>query len=348
MRGGFFAEGPGFEQTGQQKIRPSSREPTSPPNPTSHLMHDLSALERYRPIIDDWDAFEDYMNRPLPHCVWANPLRCTPEELERWLVRCGLAEAIDPVSWMDGAWKVSGHDKSLGTLLPFLSGLCHIQEEVSLLPVHVLAPQPGERVLDTCAAPGGKTSQIAVRMRNKGTVVANDRSYQRMRALRGIIDRLGVLNVSMICHDASNLPRGVGQFDRILVDAPCSCEGTSRKQPKVLRKLEGFEFEKQARIQRAILQRALEVVKPGGFVAYSTCAWAPEENEGVVQNALDAFGWERAQVVELPELAGFQTTPGLLEWRGERFDASLERSIRVWPHHNDTGGFYVSLIQRTA
>ncbi len=308
---------------------------------------DLTPFERYRDIIDDWDAFAEALARPLPYCVWANRLRAPAARVEEWLVRCDLD--IAPLEWCAGAWRVHMHEETppLGTLLPYLTGLYHTQEEVSLLPSWLLAPAAGERVLDTCAAPGGKTAHLAMQMHNRGTVIANDRSSKRMRALRATIDRLGLLNVSMMHYDAANFPRDIGTFDRILVDVPCSCEGTTRKNPHVFEQLARIDHASMGGLQAAILRRALEQLRPGGRLVYSTCTYAPEENECVVQQALEETGWEAYELEEC-EVPGFQAADGLLSWHGQSFDATMTRAMRVWPHHEDTGGFFVASIRRRA
>lgn len=306
-------------------------------------MLDLTIFERYRDLIDDWDAFTDSLHRPLPGCVWANTLRTTPAELEQWLERLGLMP--QPLTWCEGAFRLGNEQEDIGTKLPYLVGLMHTQEEVSLIPSWVLGVQPGDRVLDTCAAPGGKTAHMAVQMENRGTIIANDRSFGRLRALRNVIDRFGLLNISMMTYDAANFPRAIGRFDRALVDVPCSCEGTTRKNPRVLEKCKRFDYVSMGRLQQAILRRALEQVRPGGSLVYSTCSYAPEENEMVVQAALDEFGWERVSIEPIA-LPGFTTQAGLEHWAGKTFHPSMRNAIRAWPHHNDSGGFFVALIRR--
>lgn len=306
-------------------------------------MLDLTIFERYRDLIDDWEAFTESLHRPLPGCVWANTARITAAELERWLERLGLEP--QSLSWCEGAYRLGNDAEDVGTKLPYLVGLMHTQEEVSLIPSWVLGVQPGERVLDTCAAPGGKTAHMAVQMQNRGTILANDRSFGRLRALRNVIDRLGLLNVSMLSYDAANFPRAIGRFDRVLVDVPCSCEGTTRKNVGVLEKCKTFDYVSMSRLQQAILRRALEQVRPGGTLVYSTCSYAPEENEMVLQGALDDFGWERVEIAPIA-LPGFQTQAGLTHWAGKNFHPTIENAIRAWPHTNDSGGFFVALIRR--
>jgi 16S rRNA C967 or C1407 C5-methylase (RsmB/RsmF family) len=230
-----------------------------------------------------------------------------------------------------------------------MAGLIHLQEEVSLLASHLLAPQPGERVMDLCAAPGGKTVHIAVQLGSLGTVVANDRDVHRLKAMRTLIDRLGVTNVAMMGWDATTMPYRVGPFDRVLADVPCSGEGTCRKNTGIL-KLDKprHAYEVMARIQRAILARAMRIVKPGGRVIYSTCTFAPEENEQVLDDVLRELGPDKMRLVPItPEEApGLRTSPGLTSWQGRALDPSLALAIRIWPHLQDTGGFFVAALER--
>ncbi len=188
-------------------------------------------FKRYESLVDDWTAFQNTITRPLPTCLWTNTLRTTPDELLKLMAADGII--LKALNWSENGFRLP-RQLSPGKLWQYLAGLYHVQEEVSMLPVKLLDPQPGERILDLCAAPGGKTAQIAVALNNEGTVIANDRVYQRMRAMGQTIDRLGLLNVSTTTFDGCSYPKAAGLFDRILVDVPCSCEGTSRKNPEVL------------------------------------------------------------------------------------------------------------------
>lgn len=303
-------------------------------------MPDLTPFERYRPVIDDWDAFAAALHRPLPTCVWANPLRTTPEVLIAWLQEQGLVPT--PLPWLDHAFRLPA-DAEVGNRLAYVAGLYHVQEEASLLPVPLLDPQPGDRVLDLCAAPGNKTAQIATRLRNRGTVVANDLSYGRLASLRSTLDRLGVANVSTTTYDAANYPPESGRFDRVLADVPCACEGTSRKQPGVIAQRAGMRDMTGA--QTAILRKAVQLCRPGGRIVYATCTYAPEENEAVVDAVLRAVGADRLQL-RPARIAGVVSDPGLTAWDGQAFHPSLANAMRVWPHQNDTGGFFVAVLEK--
>jgi NOL1/NOP2/sun family putative RNA methylase len=301
----------------------------------------LGHFARYRPIIDDWDAFAEALARPLPPCIWANPSRITPEALGTLLADEGIGAA--PLPWRPEAFRLDEGLRS-GRNWWFCAGLAHSQEEVSQVPVTLLDLAPGQRVLDMCAAPGGKTAQIAFALGNRGTVVANDFARTRIKALQGNLDRLGVANVTTTCRDAANWPAGAGQFDRILVDAPCSSEGTLRRNPGMGPRLTTESSERLAPRQRALLRKAVQRARPGGRIVYSTCTFAPDENELVVAAILEEYaGRVRLVPAAVP---GLRTAPGVTGWQGQGLDPALAGCLRIWPHHNDTGGFFVAVLEK--
>jgi NOL1/NOP2/sun family putative RNA methylase len=304
-------------------------------------------FERYRSLIDDWEAFTEALSRPLPVCVWANPLRITAEALRERLTVSGLDPR--PLRWWPEAFRVAAFgregDVGPGARFEFIAGLYHVQEEVSLVPPRLLDSRPGERVLDLCAAPGGKTAQIALAMANRGTVVANDRDFGRLATLRSTLDRLGAVNVTTTQVDGANYPPEAGLFDRVLVDVPCSCEGTSRKSPEVLDRIGPESSRRLQGAQRALLRKAVQLTRPGGCIVYSTCTYAPEENEEIVGAAIEEHpGVLRLEPVEIP---GLLTRPGITRWQGRRWPRQMERALRIWPHDNDTGGFFVAVLEKT-
>ena len=195
---------------------------------------DLSYFERYRPLIDDWDAFAAALARPLPATIWTNTLRTTPERLSRWLAREGVA--VEPIPWYPGAFRLP-ESTGPGKSLAYITGWYHVQEEAALIPIALLDPRAGERLLDMCAAPGNKAVQAAVRMDDRGTIIANERRVHRVGVIRRSFERLGITSAAVTVGDAANLPRGIGVFDQVLADVPCSCEGTTRKSPEVFRRL---------------------------------------------------------------------------------------------------------------
>jgi NOL1/NOP2/sun family putative RNA methylase len=302
-------------------------------------------FERYESIIDDWDAFQQTHTKPLPTVIWTNTLKTSPERLVHLLPAHGIE--LEALSWRPGGFKLLGHDGKPGNHWGFLGGLYHVQEEVSLLPVFLLDPQPGDRVLDLCAAPGNKTAQIAVAMGNQGTVVANDRDYHRIRAVHHMTERLGILNTSTTLYDGANYPKAAGLFDRILVDVPCTCEGTTRKSPEVVLDPTGGLSRKMPGGQKALLRKAIQLCRPGGRIVYSSCTYAPEENEAVIDALLREIGRHVVRLVPA-RVDGFRFSKGLQVWQGEAFDESLQFAMRIWPHQNDTGGFFVAVLEKVS
>lgn len=301
-------------------------------------------FERYRDIVDDWPAFLDALHRPLPTCIWTNRLRARPADLVESMARDSLS--LQPLPWYEGAFLLPDTVQP-GNRIEFITGLYHVQEEVSLIPPALMSLRGGLRVLDLCAAPGNKTAQIAVAMGNSGTVVANDINHHRHRAVKRTIDRLGLANVVMTTYNGTNLPVDVGLFDRVLADVPCSCEGTTRKHPSSLTHL-GAEFSSRlVSRQAALLEKAFQVCKPGGCVVYSTCTFSPEENEGVVQALLDEVGPSRVELKPIT-IEGLRFSPGLTAWGARAFSSTMTRALRIWPHQNDTGGFFVAVLHKKA
>jgi NOL1/NOP2/sun family putative RNA methylase len=223
-----------------------------------------------------------------------------------------------------------------GKLLENLLGFIHIQEELSMVPPLVLDPRPGDLILDMCASPGSKTCQISQMMENKGLIVANEPSLARVTPLRSNCERLGVLNVAITRYDGRNFP--LRYFDRVLVDAPCSSEGRERKGPGVVARCTREKSLGLQRLQKDLLKNALRLVKPGGVVVYSTCTYAPEENEIVVEEVLDIASLEK---ISIP---GLKECPGITEWEKIKLNDELSSTARYYPHINDTGGFFVAKI----
>ncbi|WP_295442846.1 RsmB/NOP family class I SAM-dependent RNA methyltransferase [uncultured Thiodictyon sp.] len=300
-----------------------------------------SPLRRYREIIDDWDAFATALCRPLAPVVWANPTRITVADLRELLAEEGIAAQTIP--WLPGALQLPIETRA-GQHWWYCAGLAHAQEEVSQLPAHLLDLVPGQRVLDLCAAPGGKTAQIALGLDNRGTLIANDIASARIKALQGNLDRLGILNCSTTCSDGANWPTAGGQFDRILVDAPCSSEGTLRRTPSLVERLDPGSQTRLPPRQRALLRKAVQRLKPGGRLVYSTCTFAPEENECTVADILAEYPEQlRLVPIAVPGLVG---SPGLTHWDGRDLPTELAGCLRIWPHHNDSGGFFIAVLDK--
>ena len=303
----------------------------------------LAYIEHYSDIIPDIAAAREIASQALPTTLWTNTLKISPGALQQLLAKDNIA--LKPLPWNPAAFRWISSSPP-GKHWTYWAGLFQIQEEVSMLSGIVLAAKPGEKVLDLCAAPGNKTSQIAVAMQNTGCVIANDRNYNRMRAFGQIMKRLGLINVSTTIYDGTSYPRMENTFDKVLVDAPCSCEGTFRKNTNKYVIPDTKKSQTLARVQQVLLKKAIRLCKPGGKILYSTCPFSPIENENVINEMLKIYGDE---ITVLPiKIPAFQTCPGLATWEGESFDSSLQNTVRVWPHLNNTGGFYLALLEKKA
>jgi NOL1/NOP2/sun family putative RNA methylase len=303
----------------------------------------MDALSRYEPIIEEFGAFLDACERPLPTTVRVNPIKATTDRVVDALTEAGVG--VERRDWHPGVLELDT-DKP-GNTWPYVHGWMHGQEEVSSVPPAVLDPQPGDVLWDACAAPGGKTAQLAAEVDDRGVVVANDDNLGRLSALRGNCDRLGVTSAAVTNTDARRatldaFPNADG-FDAALVDAPCTCEGTIRKNPDALEGASASASRDLGRLQSDILERAVELTREGGTVVYSTCTFAPEENEAVVDAVRDATA---CRLVDFD--TGLQSVPGLTEWNGDAYDESLTKTRRYYPHHNDTGGFFAAKLEVTA
>ncbi len=297
----------------------------------------FATFERYRPLVGDWDAFIKTLSTPLPRCVWANPLRSDVGVLEETLKRKGIP--FRSSVWHPWARLVS-HDSRVGGTLEYIQGQYHVQEEISMAAVLALDPKPGEKLLDLCAAPGNKVALAAITMANSGSVVANDLHTNRLSALRFNLERLGVVNTMVTQYNASGFPLMAGPFDRVMVDVPCSCEGTARRSKGATGFISDHVRRKLSRLQCHILRRALALTKPGGWLVYATCTFAPEENEGVLNEVLG----EKADIVPL-ELEGLVGQNGLLEWKGMNHRPDMVNARRFLPQDNDSGGFFIARIE---
>ena len=232
----------------------------------------------------------------------------------------------------------------------YYGGLYYLQEPSAMTPASLLPVQPGDRVLDICAAPGGKSTELAAKLAGKGVLVSNDISNSRAKALLKNLELFGVKNALVVSEAPSKLSgRFEGYFDKILVDAPCSGEGMFRKSPAIMKNWEQYGTSYYNDLQKQILPEAVKMLRPGGMLLYSTCTFSPEENEGTVQFLLERYP-ELGLLPALPEHApqgldyeGFAT--GRPEWIGST-DRNICKTIRLWPHKIRGEGHFIALFQK--
>ena len=285
------------------------------------------------------------MRRPRPVTLRVNTLKADVRSVMARLHEAGIK--VERVAWYDEALIArDARERDLQRLPGYVEGHFYLQSLSSMLPPLVLAPRPGERVLDLAAAPGSKTTQMAAMMGNRGYILANDASAVRAERLRFNLARQGVAVAEVTAQDGGRLAARLGaSFDRVLLDAPCSGEGRFiAGDPDTFRHWSQRLVHRLTAVQRRLLAGALRAARPGGVVVYSTCTLNPDENEGVVDWALKRFGG--AVEVEPIELDVPGRWPGLTRGDGRSFHPSLRHAVRIPPSPVMEGFFLCRLRVR--
>lgn len=255
----------------------------------------------------------------------------------------GVAFTTQP--WSDLAFMLQGVESTEVSRWNLSEqGKIYIQSLSSMLPAVVLGPQPGEVILDLCAAPGSKTTQMAAMMHNSGRIVAVEAVRDRLYRLKSVVNLLGATIVETKCLDGRRF-RCEEPFDRVLVDVPCSSEGRFKTYDK---KSVGYwsprKIREMVQKQRGLLLNACRMLKPGGVLVYSTCTFAPEENEGVVNWVLRKSEGEVALApIEIP---GIERYPALAGWNDKEFNPQVAHCCRVLPTAMMEGFFMAKFIKK--
>ena len=303
-------------------------------------------IERYSKLTN-WDEFKKYSLSFLRRSIRINTIYGTVKEVTSSIEKKGWK--LNPIPWCkEGFWiehQGIGEEKrrDVGNLLEHHLGLIYVQEAASMIPPLVLDPQPGDIVLDMCAAPGSKTTQMGMMMKNEGIIVANDYKGMRLQSLGINLQRAGLTNVIISLMHGKRFFNF--KFDKILLDAPCSGTGTIRKSLKTIRIWNSGMITKLSRQQKELIENAFNNLKDGGEMVYSTCSVEPEENEGVIDFLLKKY--PNADVVQLnlaKILPGLKVSPPVIEFGKDRYDSRVQYAVRIWPQDNDTEGFFVTKI----
>lgn len=294
-------------------------------------------FERYKQLFGkDFEGLDKFVNYKLPQSIRVNTLKIDEKKLLERLQKEGVE--LEKIPFVKNGYYVKKSRFSLGAAPEYLFGYYYLQESAAQVPAEVLDPKPGETILDCCAAPGGKTTQLSQLMQNKGTIIALDVEYGRLRALQNHIERMGCKNIVVFEKDASKIAEFVMKFDRILLDAPCS--GNFLSEKGWLEKRNIKDFEERSKIQKELMKSALNALKSKGTLVYSTCSIEPEENESVIQYALDGFN------VELEDIKLKIGSKGLTKAFNKEFDKSMAKTIRFLPNNTKTQGFFVAKMRK--
>jgi ribosomal RNA methyltransferase Nop2 len=279
---------------------------------------------------------------PRPLVIRTNTLKTRRRDLAEVLIQRGVN--LDPIGdWSKVGLKIYDSQVPIGATPEYLAGHYMRQSASSFMPVMALAPQPDETILDMAAAPGGKTTYIAAMMKNTGVLVANDVHKPRLPALVANLHRMGVRNTVVTHFDGRKLAKHFKRLDRVLLDAPCSGLGVISRDPSIKLNKTIEDVRMCAALQKELLLTAIDMVNPGsktgGYVCYSTCSVAVEENEAVVDYAL------RKRHIALEPTGLPFGTPGFRRFREKEFHHSVRHTMRYYPHTHNMDGFYVARIK---
>ncbi len=298
----------------------------------------VSFTEKMKAILQD--EYEDFLkgyDRTRHYGLRVNRTKLSAHQFERMCMY-----DLAPVPWIDNAFEYE--DSVSPAKHPYyFAGMYYLQEPSAMTPANLLPIEPGDRVLDLCAAPGGKATELGAKLNHTGLLVANDISNSRAKALLKNIELFGIPNVLVTSEPPEKLAEKFPAFfDKILIDAPCSGEGMFRKNPGMMKDWETYGPKHYSDLQRSIVPHAIRMLKPGGMLLYSTCTFSPEENEGSVKFMLDLD--PDLEVVDIPNrYEGFSAgRPELIEDGME----DLKKCVRIWPHKMNGEGHFIALLRK--
>lgn len=305
-------------------------------NDEKTVLPEAFALRMQRLLGSEYEVFAAGYEKERQYGLRRNLLKGSEEEFIRV-----MPFPLEKISWVREGYYYDAVSRP-GRHALHEAGAYYIQEPSAMAVVEVLSPEPGERILDLCAAPGGKSTQIAGRMQGRGLLAANEVVGERARVLSQNVERMGVSN----CVVCSEKPERMAVlfpafFDRVLVDAPCSGEGMFRKDGAAAGEWSPEAVRMCADRQAMILEEAAKMVKPGGVLTYSTCTFSPEENEGTIS----AFLRNHEEFyIEETEFEGVFSS-GRADWI-EAPEAGIGHTLRLWPHLIRGEGHYVARLRK--
>ena len=295
--------------------------------------------ERYCSLVEDEEKFLESLSIHQPKSFRVNTIKTSKKTVEERFTQYGFQ--LRNVVWYVDAYITTNLE--ISETIEHLTGHIYIQELTSMIPPLLVQNElkNAPLVIDACAAPGSKTTHLAALMENKNTIIANDVDASRVSVLRSTVERLGVVNTIITKNDFRSFP--LFQADVVLLDAPCSAEGTMRDHPDALTLWSLDRIERFAALQKQLILRAFDSTKPDGVLLYSTCTFAPEENEAVVNYLL-----EKREDAELKQITRdtFQFSPALNSWNKQTFDPQIRNAVRIWPHISNTGGFFIAKVKK--
>ena len=284
---------------------------------------------------DEYLQYIDSFNHSYGQTLRVNQLKMEPADFIRRFLLNGQ------VSWCDTGFYYEG-DERLSANPYYHAGIYYLQEPSAMAPAAFLPVEPGDKVLDLCAAPGGKSTALAARLQGEGFLLSNDISASRCKPLLKNMEMAGVTNSVITCEAPEKLAgRFAGYFDKVLVDAPCSGEGMFRREPSMVKSWSAEEVKRYAVLQREILFHAAQMLRPGGYLLYSTCTFAKEEDEQTVEYFLEQH--KDFSLQELPLCEGIEM--GRVEWTLHGRE-DVRNCRRFLPHKVKGEGHFAALFKK--
>lgn len=286
---------------------------------------------------DEFDAYIKCYEEPRYYGLRVNTQKISVEDFVKI---CPFE--ISPIPWIENGFYYDGEKISPAKHPYYFAGLYYLQEPSAMTPANRLPIQPGERVLDVCAAPGGKATELGAKLQHQGVLVANDISSSRAKGLLKNLEVFGIGNMLVLSEEPGKLEEYFPEyFDKILIDAPCSGEGMFRKDKKMVKAWEEHGPAFFAKLQRSIITQAARMLRPGGMMLYSTCTFDAEENEGTIEYLLEQY--PEFQILEMKSYEGFAN--GKPEVTKTKL-SDMEKTVRIFPHKMKGEGHFLALLQK--
>ena len=286
---------------------------------------------------EDFDNYIACYEEPRYYGLRVNTNKISVEEFKKI---CPFE--IEPIPWIENGFYYDGEHVTPSKHPYYFAGLYYLQEPSAMTPANRLPVEPGDKVLDVCAAPGGKATELGAKLQGEGVLAANDISNSRAKGLLKNIEVFGIGNVLVLSEEPGKMESYFTEyFDKILIDAPCSGEGMFRKDKKMVSAWEEHGPDFFCNIQKSIILQAARMLKQGGMMLYSTCTFDSKENEQVIEHLLKTY--PEFRILKIAPYEGFvQGMPEVTESR----DPSLANTVRIFPHKMKGEGHYLALVQK--
>lgn len=294
--------------------------------------------EKMRHLLgEEFDAYMKCYEEPRYYGLRVNTQKISVEEFVKI---CPFE--ITPIPWIENGFYYDGEQISPAKHPYYFAGLYYLQEPSAMTPANRLPVEPGERVLDVCAAPGGKATELGAKLKGQGVLVANDISSSRAKGLLKNLEVFGIGNMLVLSEEPGKLEEYFPEyFDKILIDAPCSGEGMFRKDKKMVKAWEEHGPAFFAKLQRSIITQAARMLRSGGMMLYSTCTFDAEENEGTIEYLLEQY--PEFEILEMKPYEGFASgRPEMMK----QSDPNMEKTVRIFPHKMKGEGHFLALLRK--